>query len=85
MGPLSRGMVIGVSLSKPHTNRYYKKTAVLCMYMYVQCTCIYVAIRLASSKRMCIIIVVKIINVGNVLTLNIAHQNMQLASIQKDG
>ena len=74
MGPLSRGMVIGVSLSEPHTNRENRCTLYVCI-MYV----------CSDTSCMCIIIVVKIINVGHVLTLNIAHQNMQLASIQEDG
>ena len=53
---------IGASLSEPHTNQYYKKTAVL---MYVG---IYVVAIHQTCSPAHIIIAVKIINVGRVLS-----------------
>ena len=71
--------IIGASLTEPHTNQYYKKTAVL-MYMYV---CMYVVIRQTRAHKL-------IAHAHNYhgkdrqhwprLTPDIAHQKMQLAS-----
>ena len=45
--------IIGASLSEPHTNQYYKKTAVL-MYMYVciiyVCTCIRMYVVICQTR-----------------------------------
>ena len=76
------GLVIEASLSEPHTNQHYEKIAILmyvCMYMYV---CLYVCNDTSSTcllaHNACAQSLWLRLSTMAALTLNVAHQKIQL-------
>ena len=80
------GLVIEASLSEPHTNQYYEKIAILmyvCIYMYVCLfVCLYVCNDTSSTclfaHNTCAQSLWLRSSTLAALTLNVAHQKIQL-------